>query len=192
AVGRAIAIRSEPSALRTLAGLFLFVAGTLRVPCHSDGTQSVPTTAMRNIEIYDTTLRDGAQGEGVSFSLLDKLQITQRLAELGFDYVEGGYPLSNEKDADYFQRVQEMSLGREVIYDAEHFFDGWKLDGAYAAQTILAAAEGGAKLVVLCDTNGGSLPEEVAELTRAAVRALEPRGVPVGIHCHNDCELAVA
>src|SRR5262245_17170727 len=70
---------------------------------------------MRTIEIYDTTLRDGAQGEGVSFSLLDKLQITQRLAELGFDYVEGGYPLSNEKDAEYFQRVQEMSLGQTRV-----------------------------------------------------------------------------
>lgn len=215
---------------------------------------------MRRIEIYDTTLRDGAQGEGVSFSLQDKLLITEQLARLGFDYVEGGYPLSNEKDAQYFPRAAELDLGRtriaafgmtrrrdflpeadpgmrallasgaetitivgktsefhvrevlrvsleenlamiadtvaflrsqgrEVIYDAEHFFDGWKLNADYARQTIGAAAEAGARLVVLCDTNGGSLPEEIAELTRAALDALN---VPVGIHCHNDCDLAVA
>src|SRR6185369_13795611 len=79
--------------------------------------------------------------------------------------------------------------GREVIYDAEHFFDGWKRNPEYAAKTVRAAAAAGAKLVVLCDTNGGSLPEEIAELTRQAKAALP---VPVGIHCHNDCELAVA
>jgi 2-isopropylmalate synthase len=79
--------------------------------------------------------------------------------------------------------------GREVIYDAEHFFDGWKGNPSYALKTLQAAAEAGATLVVLCDTNGGSMPEEVAELTRAAIREL---GVPVGIHCHNDCDLAVA
>lgn len=215
---------------------------------------------MRRIQIYDTTLRDGSQGEGVSFSLEDKLAITQRLDELGFDFVEGGYPLSNEKDAQYFQRVQQIALdhaavcafgmtrrkgvaaaddpgmqalvnsgasvitlvgktwdfhateilhvsleenvamiaesvaylrscGRRVIYDAEHFFDGTKANADYALSTIRAAAEAGAELVVLCDTNGGSLPEEVAELTR---RALDALSVPVGIHCHNDCELAVA
>jgi 2-isopropylmalate synthase len=82
-----------------------------------------------------------------------------------------------------------VSMGREVIYDAEHFFDGWKANPDYARRTIQAAAEAGARTVVLCDTNGGSLPEEVAELTRAARQALK---VPVGIHCHNDCELAVA
>jgi 2-isopropylmalate synthase len=219
--------------------------------------------AMRAVEIYDTTLRDGTQGEGVSLSLQDKLQITRRLAELGVDYVEGGYPLSNEKDVEYFRRVRELSLGntkiaafgmtrrrgmsaaedpgmralvdslapvctvvgktsdfhvtevlrvsldenlamirdsarflteqdREVIYDAEHFFDGWKANPRYAAQTIRAAAEAGARLVVLCDTNGGSLPEEISELTRAAREALQSYGVSVGIHCHNDCDLAVA
>ena len=79
--------------------------------------------------------------------------------------------------------------GREVIYDAEHFFDGWKLDPEYAAKTVRAAAEAGACLVVLCDTNGGTMPEEIAELTKAAQAALP---VPVGIHCHNDCDLAVA
>jgi 2-isopropylmalate synthase len=215
---------------------------------------------MPRIQIYDTTLRDGSQGEGVSFSLQDKLLITERLDSLGFDFIEGGYPLSNEKDAQYFQRVWDLELknaqvcafgmtrrrgvraeddpgmqalvnsqagvitlvgktsafhvrevlrvsleenlamivdsvrflraaGRRVIYDAEHFFDGWKLDASYAAATIRAAAETGAETVVLCDTNGGSMPEEIAALTREAIRTL---GVPVGIHCHNDCELAVA
>ncbi|WDI41387.1 citramalate synthase [Bremerella sp. P1] len=218
---------------------------------------------MKKIEIYDTTLRDGAQGEGVSFSLQDKLAITERLDEIGVDFIEGGYPLSNEKDAEYFRRVQEMDLkqikvcafgmtrrkgmdakddpgmqallnsgapvltivgkthdfhvtdvlrvtleenlamiedsvglmvteGREVIYDAEHFFDGWKANPAYAAQTIQSAAKAGARMVVLCDTNGGSLPEEIAELTKAAIDALKEFGVPVGIHTHNDGDLAVA
>jgi 2-isopropylmalate synthase len=215
---------------------------------------------MTRIQIYDTTLRDGSQGEGVNFSLQDKLLITQRLDELGFDFVEGGYPLSNEKDAQYFQRAQQLKLqharvcafgmtrrkgvkpeqdpgmkalldsgaktitivgktsafhvtdilrvsrveniamiaetvkylcdsGRQVIYDAEHFFDGWKLDPDYAAQTVRAAAQAGASLVVLCDTNGGTMPEEIADLTKAAQAALS---VPVGIHTHNDCDLAVA
>ncbi len=215
---------------------------------------------MRRIQIYDTTLRDGSQGEGVNFSLQDKLLITKRLDELGFDFVEGGYPLSNEKDAQFFQRAQELKLqhaqvcafgmtrrkgvkpdqdpgmkslldsgaktltivgktsafhvtevlrvsleenlamisetvkylrdcGREVIYDAEHFFDGWKLDAEYAAKTIRAAAEAGAKIVVLCDTNGGSMTEDVWQLTKAAQKVLD---VPVGIHCHNDCDLATA
>ena len=218
---------------------------------------------MRTIQIYDTTLRDGSQGEGVNFSLLDKLQITQRLAQNGVEYIEGGYPLSNEKDLEYFRKVQELELqqakvcafgmtrrkgmaaaadpgmqallnsgapvctmvgktsdfhatevlrvsldenlamiresiaylvqlGREVIYDAEHFFDGWKRNPEYAAKTIRAAAEAGATLVVLCDTNGGSMPEEIAELTRQARDAVREFGIGVGIHCHNDCDLAVA
>ncbi len=215
---------------------------------------------MPRIQVYDTTLRDGSQGEGISFSLQDKLLITERLDSLGFDFIEGGYPLSNEKDAQYFQRVRELNLqhavvcafgmtrrrgvqadadpgmralvesqaevitivgktsdfhvrevlrvsleenlamiadsvrylrdaGRRVIYDAEHFFDGWKANPEYAAQTIRAAAEAGAETIVLCDTNGGSMPEEIAALTREAIGVLS---VPVGIHCHNDCELAVA
>ncbi len=215
---------------------------------------------MRRIQIYDTTLRDGSQGEGVSFSLQDKLLIAQRLDALGCDYIEGGYPLSNDKDAQFFQRIAEEPLehgrvsafgmtrrrgveprddvgmralldsqaptitivgktselhvtdvlrvsleenlamigdtvqylcdeSREVIYDAEHFFDGWKLNRDYALRTVLAAAEAGASIVVLCDTNGGSLPEEIAELTRQVVDALP---IPVGIHCHNDCDLGVA
>jgi 2-isopropylmalate synthase len=215
---------------------------------------------MRRIEIYDTTLRDGSQGEGVNFSLEDKLLLTQRLDSMGFDYIEGGYPLSNDKDAQYFQRASRLKLahatvcafgmtrrkgisadqdpgmralidsqaqiitlvgktwdfhvtevlsatldeniemiadsirclraaGRQVIYDAEHFFDGWKANPDYARRTIQAAAAAGARTIVLCDTNGGSLPEEVAELTRAARASVD---VPIGIHCHNDCELAVA
>jgi 2-isopropylmalate synthase len=215
---------------------------------------------MPYIQIYDTTLRDGAQGEGVSFSLQDKLLIARRLDRLGFDFVEGGYPLSNPKDAEFFRRIAEQPLerarvcafgmtrrrgktagddpgmqallaseapiitivgktwdyhatevlgvsldenlamiadsvrsmreaGRDVIYDAEHFFDGWKHNADYAARTIRAAAEAGAEIVVLCDTNGGSLPEEIAALVKEAQAKLD---VPVGIHCHNDCELAVA
>lgn len=217
----------------------------------------------RAIQIYDTTLRDGTQGEGVSLSVEDKLQITQRLDELGIDYIEGGFPASNPKDAEFFRRVQKLKLrsaklcafgmtrrrgvaasedpgvvalveagapvvtvvgktsdfhvtevlrvtleenlamirdtvsylksqNREVIYDAEHFFDGWKANPEYAAKTIQAAAESGASLVCLCDTNGGTLPEQIAERVSAARKALEASRVPVGIHCHNDCELAVA
>jgi hypothetical protein len=102
---------------------------------------------MRTIEIYDTTLRDGSQGEGVNFSLEDKLAIARRLTEAGVDFIEGGYPLSNPKDAQFFEQVRALDLGqtrvaagREVFYDAEHFFDGWKLDPAYAAATLLTAA----------------------------------------------------
>lgn len=218
---------------------------------------------MRRIQIYDTTLRDGTQGEGISLSLQDKLQIAQRLAEMGFDFIEGGYPLSNEKDVQFFQRAAELDLQgtrlcafgmtrrrgisaaedpgmqallasgvavitlvgkswdfhvenvlrvsleenlamieesvawlvsqqQEVIYDAEHFFDGWKNNRDYALQTIQAGAAAGASLVVLCDTNGGSMPEEIADYTTAAREALAEYGVEVGIHCHNDCDMAVA
>src|SRR5262245_4172802 len=213
---------------------------------------------MPRIQIYDTTLRDGSQGEGVSFSLQDKLLVTQKLDSLGFDYIEGGYPLSNEKDVQYFQRVQDLDLqhaqvcafgmtrrrgvqpgadpgiralvdsgakvstlvgktwdlhvtevlrvsleenlamiadsvrylreaGREVIYDAEHFFDGFKANPEYALKTLRAAIEAGASLLVLCDTNGGTLPEDVAARVKAASDALS---FPVGIHCHNDCDVA--
>ncbi|HEY1066773.1 MAG TPA: citramalate synthase, partial [Pirellulales bacterium] len=216
---------------------------------------------MRRIQIYDTTLRDGSQGEGVSFSLQDKLIIAQRLDDLGFDYIEGGFPLSNDKDFAFFRRaareiqfkhaklcafgmtrrrgvraaddpgmqalldsaapvltivgktsdfhvreVLRVSLeenlamieetvrflrdaGREVIYDAEHFFDGWKSNPDYARQTIRAAEKGGAKMIVCCDTNGGTMPEEVRDLI---TEALESISIPVAIHCHNDCDLAVA
>lgn len=215
---------------------------------------------MRRIQIYDTTLRDGSQAEGISFSVQDKLLLTRRLDRLGFDFVEGGYPASNDKDCEYFQRIAEQPLqaatisafgmtrrkgvspqddqglkallaaktrvitlvgkssafqvsevlrtdlvenlamieesighlcssGRRVIFDAEHFFDGWKADPGYSLKAIQAAVAAGAGMVVLCDTNGGSMPEEVAEITRSVVQSLS---VPVGIHCHNDCGLAVA
>jgi 2-isopropylmalate synthase len=213
-----------------------------------------------HIQIYDTTLRDGAQGEGVNFSLEDKVLIAHRLDELGFDFVEGGYPLSNPKDAEFFQRIAAEPLkharvcafgmtrrrgmkadddigmksllesqapvitivgktsdfhatevlgvsleenlamiretvaylreqGRDVFYDAEHFFDGWKTNPEYAAKTIHAAAEAGASIIVMCDTNGGTLPEEVAAITRDAATKIDK---PLGIHTHNDCDLAVA
>ncbi|HSG70653.1 MAG TPA: citramalate synthase, partial [Planctomycetaceae bacterium] len=213
---------------------------------------------MSRIQIYDTTLRDGSQGEGVNFSLQDKLMITAKLDELGFDYIEGGYPLSNAKDEEYFQRAAELDLkhakicafgmtrrrgvaaeddtcmlalrdskapvctvvgktwdlhvnevlrvdeaenlamirdsvaylvseGRELVYDAEHFFDGYRANPEFALKTIQAAQEGGASIVVLCDTNGGSLPEGIAEAVEAARRALS---IPVGIHTHNDGDLA--
>ena len=219
-------------------------------------------TTPRKIEIYDTTLRDGSQGEGISFSLQDKLNIAQRLAEIGVDFIEGGYPLSNEKDVAFFERVRSLNLGASqvcafgmtrrrsmkaeddpgmralvaaktpaytlvgktwdfhvievlnasldenlamigesgeflarhgrLIYDAEHFFDGWKANPEYAAKTLRAAASGGASHLVLCDTNGGSLPEEVAALVAAARAAVADYRVTIGIHCHNDSDLAVA
>jgi 2-isopropylmalate synthase len=217
----------------------------------------------RSILIYDTTLRDGSQGEGISFSLQDKLQIAQRLAEVGIDFIEGGYPLSNEKDAQFFEQIGQIRLGKskvcafgmtrrrglkaaddpgmkallrtnapvftivgktwdfhvaevlrvtleenlamigetieflsrygEVIYDAEHCFDGWKGNAKYAAQTLATAAASGASWVAMCDTNGGTLPEEIVGIVTQAKAALSghPR-VQIGIHCHNDCELAVA
>ena len=215
---------------------------------------------MPRIQIYDTTLRDGTQGEGVNLSLQDKLLITSRLDELGFDYIEGGYPLSNQKDEEYFKRVAGMDLkhakiaafgmtrrrgvpaeedigmqalrdskapvctvvgktwdlhvkevlrideeenlamirdsvaflkaeGRELVYDAEHYFDGYFNNSEYALKTIQAAQDAGAQIVVLCDTNGGRLPEEIVEGVEAAGKVLS---VPVGIHCHNDCDVAIA
>ena len=213
------------------------------------------------VSVYDTTLRDGSQGEGVNFSLHDKLLLTKRLDELGIDFVEGGYPLSNPKDAEYFQSVRGLKLshaqvvafgmtrrknsmaaddiglralldaetpavtivgktwdfqvteiinttldenlamigdsvrhcvvnGRRTFYDAEHFFDGYKANPGYALATLRAAAEAGAECVILCDTNGGTMPERVAEVVTVVKRELP--GTEVGIHCHNDCDLAVA
>ena len=214
----------------------------------------------RRIEVYDTTLRDGAQAEGISLSLQDKLLITRRLVDLGFDYVEGGYPASNKKDLQYFQQVRELDLkntrvcafgmtrrkglkakddralrairdsslgwitlvgkasafqvtevletsleenlamiddsiryltdhGHEVIFDAEHFFDGWRAGHDYSLKVLKTAVEAGARVVVLCDTNGGTMPEQIARVTEKVVGELP---VPIGIHCHNDCDLAVA
>ena len=217
---------------------------------------------VKKIALYDTTLRDGTQAEGVSFSLEDKLAIAARLDDLGFDYVEGGYPLSNEKDQAFFARARKLKLkktrltafgmtrrrntsagadeglaallsartpvvtivgkssefqtrkilrvsgeqnlkmiadsiaffakrrGKEVIFDAEHFFDGYKDNPAYSLKCLTAAAEAGADLLCLCDTNGGSLPVEIEQITADIARALP--GVPLGIHCHNDAGLALA
>ncbi len=213
------------------------------------------------ILLYDTTCRDGTQGEGISLSVDDKLKITRLLDEFGLHYIEGGWPGSNPKDAEYFQRVQELDLeqariaafgstcrvgrlpqsdaniqallraetpvvtivgkssalhvadvlrttprenlriiresvaylknsGREVIYDAEHFFDGYAGDADYALSTLRAAAEAGADTLVLCDTNGGSMPWEIETITRE-VRSLFP-DVILGIHTHNDGGLALA
>src|SRR5437879_1045765 len=215
---------------------------------------------MTRIHIYDTTLRDGSQGEGVNFSLQDKLLITKKLDDLGVDFIEGGYPLSNPKDFEYFHEVAKLPLkqgrvaacgmtrrkgvvpsedtclqalleantslvtivakswhlhvrdgrntsldehlhmigdsvayckaaGREIFYDAEHFFDGYRHNPEYALQTLRAAATAGASVVILCDTNGGSMPERVAEVVQAVRGELS---CDIGIHCHNDCELAVA
>jgi 2-isopropylmalate synthase len=212
------------------------------------------------IAIYDTTLRDGSQGEGINFSLPDKLLLTAKLDELGVDYIEGGYPLSNPKDFEYFQAMKGRPLrhakvvafgmtrrknadaatdtcikalldaetpvvtivgktwdmhvrdilgtdldenlrmiadsvatckaaGRDVFYDAEHFFDGYKANSEYAVRTLQAAEKAGASCVILCDTNGGTMPEQVAERVRAIRQALR---CDIGIHTHNDCELAVA
>ncbi len=214
---------------------------------------------LKPIQIYDTTLRDGSQGEGVSFSLQDKLNIAIRLAEVGIDFIEGGYPLSNEKDVAFFQQIRKHDLGdtkvcafgmtrrksmkaaddpgmqalvaaetpcitlvgktwdyhatevlrvtldenlemigdsieflarhAEVIYDAEHFFDGYNANPEYAIKTLRAAASAGATWLALCDTNGGTLPERIAEVTGKAIEGLADYDVEVGIHCHNDGEL---
>jgi len=214
----------------------------------------------RQIQIYDTLLRDGSQAEGVSFSIRDKVLVTRELDELGVDVVEGGYPLSNPKDLEYFRHIRTEKLrhsviaafgmtrrrdkaadqdeglrslvaceapivtvvgkswdlhirevlrvdpdenlrmiaesvaylvaaGRQVYYDAEHFFDGYRTDPVYAMRTLAAAAEAGAAVLVLCDTNGGSLPEDVAEIVAHVKRQSTS---PLGIHCHNDAGLGVA
>jgi 2-isopropylmalate synthase len=211
--------------------------------------------------LYDTTLRDGTQREGISLSVDDKIKITLLLDKLGVHYIEGGYPGSNVKDREYFERVREMELehtkiaafgmtcrvgskpeddtniqallaaqtpvitfvgkswtlhvtdviratleenlriiresvayakahDREVVYDAEHFFDGYKANVEYAIATLRAAAEGGADTLVLCDTNGGTMPWEIEEITHAVQTALP--GTSLGIHTHNDTGLAEA
>ncbi|MBL6766168.1 MAG: citramalate synthase [Verrucomicrobiae bacterium] len=212
------------------------------------------------VEIYDTTLRDGTQGEGINFSVADKLRIAEKLDAFGVHYIEGGWPGSNPKDIEFFAQaakrkwknaqiaafgstrrkgvaVEEDSQvqllidaetpvvtifgktwllhvkevirttptenlgmigdtvkflkehGKTVIYDAEHAFDGYKDDPEYALATWRAAEQAGADWVVLCDTNGGCLPSEVAAITKAAINSLSCK---VGIHTHNDIELAVA
>ena len=212
------------------------------------------------IEIYDTTLRDGTQGHGISFSVADKLRIAERLDAFGVHYVEGGWPGSNPKDIEFFAEAKHRTFrnarlaafgstrrkdttaaaddqvqllidagttvvtifgktsllhvrdvlqttpdgnlgmiadtvrflkqhGRFVVYDAEHAFDGFKEDAEYAASTLRAAEDAGADIVTLCDTNGGSLPGEIAAITRAARGILRVR---LGIHTHDDIGLGVA
>ncbi|MDR2094068.1 MAG: citramalate synthase [Treponema sp.] len=235
---------------------------------------------MNAIEIFDTTLRDGAQGEGISFSVRDKLAVSETLDELGVAWIEAGNPGSNPKDMEFFHLAQGLGLknaklcafgstrrkglsptedpqvwslleagtetvvifgkswelhvtgilradprenlamiaetigfiraeGRSVIYDAEHFFDGWQANPDYALETLRTAREAGAGRIVLCDTNGGTFPETIAEGVKAVIKELEVRGdggngagrparagaspLPViGIHAHNDSALAVA
>ena len=213
------------------------------------------------IEIYDTTLRDGTQSEGFTLSGIDKLRIAKRLDAIGVAFIEGGWPGSNPKDAEFFERAQDMEFkhslvtafgstcrvnggpeddanikalldsntpvctifgktwtlhvtdvlqtnlednlriieqsvaylreqGRRVIYDAEHFFDGYKADPSYALETLQAAVRGGAETVVLCDTNGGTLAWEVREATRNIKLAL--MNTPLGIHTHDDGGVAIA
>lgn len=214
----------------------------------------------KKVIIYDTTLRDGAQGEGISFSVEDKIKISLHLDSLGIHYIEGGWPGSNPKDMEYFRRIRDYSLKNatvaafgatrkpntsaendanlkalvdtgaktativgkswdfhvktalnttleenlamiedsarylrgkdiEVIYDAEHFFDGYKANPEYALSTVLAAERGGASTVVLCDTNGGCMPMEIHDIVGEVRKKLT---VPLGIHTHNDSGLAVA
>ena len=216
---------------------------------------------MQTVQLYDTTLRDGTQAEGISFSVNEKLKIAQRLDEFGFDFIEGGYPASNPKDMEFFRRAKELNLRRAriaafgmtrrkgvqahedaslqailstgaqvativgkswtfhvtdalrttldenlrmieesvaflrskglyVIYDAEHFFDGCLADSEYALKTLEAAARGGASVLTLCDTNGGRLPREVAEMTELVVRRFPD--LRIGAHTHNDSGLGVA
>jgi 2-isopropylmalate synthase len=213
------------------------------------------------VEIYDTTLRDGSQGEGISFTLEDKLRIAERLDAFGVTYIEGGWPGSNPKDVEFFARAadrawkhariaafgstrraglapeddpnlralieanvpvctifgktwtlhvtevlrttleQNLSMiedsvgylvaaGKQVVYDAEHFFDGYRADAGYALETLRAAVRGGASVVTLCDTNGGSLPWDVEATVRAV--AAELPNARLGIHVHDDSGCGVA
>ena len=212
------------------------------------------------IWIYDTTLRDGAQGEGISFSASGKLNLVKQLDEFGIDYIEGGFAGSNQKDMDFFSAVQNMDLkhskivafgstrranknvkddifatslikagtstvtvfgktwklhvkevlrttikenlamisdtvgflkdnGREVFFDAEHFFDGYKDDPEFAIDALQAAVAAGADSCVLCDTNGGTMPHEIYEITQSVISAV---GGVIGIHTHNDSGMAIA
>jgi len=215
---------------------------------------------MKKVKIYDTTLRDGMQAEGVSFSVEDKLQVAKKLDEFGIHYIEGGYPQSNPKEEEFFARIREMRFsnakiaafgstrrantkvaddicinallaaktpavtmvgktwdmhvtdvlrcsleenlamcsesvayvknqGCEVIFDAEHFFDGYKNNPEYALKVLQAAADAGADALVLCETNGGCLPHEVYEIVETVCKAFG--GLEIGIHCHNDTDCAV-
>jgi 2-isopropylmalate synthase len=212
------------------------------------------------IELFDTTLRDGTQGEAVNLSIHDKLLITEKLDDFGIDFIEGGWPGSNPKDEEYFQKVQKLNLkhsricafgstarfpdkvvddqniqkllksetpaislfgktwrlhsevslglkdseneeliyksvkylkdhGRHLVFDAEHFFDGYKDDPEFALKMLQAAQEGGADILVLCDTNGGTMPDEVMHIVQHVKSKFS---LPIGIHAHNDSDMAVA
>ena len=215
---------------------------------------------MTSVKLYDTTLRDGAQREGISFSVVDKLNVTRRLDELGIHFIEGGWPGSGPKDDEFFKKARKLKLvnsklvafgstrrankkaeedgnlqglanagvefvtlvgkgsdlhvtqvlettldenlsmvsdsigylkekGISVFFDAEHFFDGYKSNPEYALEVLKVADKAGAECLVLCDTNGGALPAEIADVINAVKKITD---VPVGIHAHNDSELAVA
>ena len=216
---------------------------------------------MEKIVIYDTTLRDGMQTEGISYSLQDKLMIAEKLDEMGLDYIEGGYALANPKEMQFFEEMAKRQLkharlaafgstrrvdakveddaslqailacntqvatlvgkawdlhvtevlrcsldenlsicaesvkflkkhGREVIFDAEHFYDGYKANPEYAMKVLAAAAQAGADALVLCETNGGALADKVYEITKAVVANFAP--IALGIHAHNDSDTATA
>jgi 2-isopropylmalate synthase len=215
------------------------------------------------LQLYDTTLRDGMQGEGMSLSAEERLRLVHKLDELGIDVIEAGFPSSNPKDVELFALLAREPLvhaqitafgmtrrrgvaadedpglrelaasfapvctlvgktwtlhlekvvrvdrdenlqmiadsvaflvaqGKRVVYDAEHFFDGWRDNADYALACLRAAAAAGAETVVLCDTNGGSLPPQIGEATAAAVAGVAAAGTRIGIHCHNDADCAVA
>jgi 2-isopropylmalate synthase len=212
------------------------------------------------VKIFDSTLRDGAQGQGISFSLEDKIKIVKALDEMQIDYIEAGNPGSNPKDMEFFKRLKDVELktsklvafgstrkpntkveddknlkdllssgteiivvfgkswdfqvtdiiktsldeniqmikdtikhlcenGKEVFFDAEHFYDGYKENKDYAMATVKAAEEAGAKVIVLCDTNGGTLPQEIYEITKAVKKVVS---VEIGIHSHDDIGMAIA
>jgi 2-isopropylmalate synthase len=224
--------------------------------------QEFERAMVNKVELYDTTLRDGTQQEGISLSVEDKLAITERLDGLGIDVIEGGYAGANPKDDEYFRRVQSLDLkhaqiaafgntrrangevesdptlkalldtnapimtlvgksseyqvkdilqtsleeniamvadsvrylkgkGRRVFFDAEHFFDGYKMNPEYSLQVLRVAMEAGAERLILCDTNGGTLPSEVAETVTQIADDLGDEAV-LGIHSHNDTDTAVA
>lgn len=215
---------------------------------------------MKKVTVFDSTLRDGAQAEGVSFSVEDKIKIVKALDRLGLDYVEAGNPGSNPKDLEFFERIKSVELkntkiaafgstrrrgispsedgnlqallgagtdtvaifgkswdfhvtdiinatlqeniemiydtilylkenGKTVVFDAEHFFDGYKNNAEYALKTLDAAVQAGADCLCLCDTNGGAFPDEIYDITKLVA---EKFAVPIGIHAHNDCGMAVA
>ena len=219
---------------------------------------------MKQIQIYDTTLRDGAQREGLTLAVEDKLKIARQLDKLGIPWIEGGWPGANPKDGEFFRRLQSeplaqaevvafcstrrpgglaaedkmlaailaagtrwvtifgkswdlhvieglqtdlgenlemirdsieylISQGRRVIYDAEHWFDGYRANPAYALQTLQTAIAAGADWLVFCDTNGGTMPQDIGRIVSEVIAIVDPtRQLQFGIHSHNDCELAVA